>query len=80
MSAAVRFEIFPADLDVTARFYTEVLGFGIHRDERASELAYMAMGRDGIKLGALAASPGISSYTAHLARPTARPPAPPIHS
>ena len=62
MPAAVRFEIFPADLEVTARFYTEVLGFSIHRDERSSEVAYMAMDRDGIELGA-SASPMTSSCT-----------------
>ena len=51
-----------ADLDVTARFYAEVLGFNIRRDERASEVAYMTMERDGIKLGALA-RPSISPQT-----------------
>ena len=49
----VRCEIFPADLDVTADFYTRVLRFGIARDKRDDSEPYLAFQRDQVKLGAL---------------------------
>lgn len=48
----LRFEIFPADLDATADFYVRVLGFQIVRDQRRSELRYLALERDGVLVGA----------------------------
>lgn len=52
MPATVRCEIFPADLDVTADFYVNVLGFRVVRDERDSDAPYLALGRDQVRLGA----------------------------
>jgi hypothetical protein len=50
----LRIEIFPADLDATAAFYTRVLGFRITRDERAAEVAYLGLDRGRIRIGAVA--------------------------
>ena len=46
----LRCDIFPADLDATAAFYTEVLGFTLDRDERSE--GYLALHRDTVRLGA----------------------------
>jgi lactoylglutathione lyase len=54
MGMAMRFEIFPADLDATADFYTRVLGFALVRDERDHEVAYLSLERDDVRIGALA--------------------------
>lgn len=50
----LRIELFPADLDATAEFYTRVLGFHITRDERAAEVAYLGLERGRIRIGAVA--------------------------
>jgi uncharacterized protein YbjT (DUF2867 family)/catechol 2,3-dioxygenase-like lactoylglutathione lyase family enzyme len=50
----LRIEIFPADLDASAEFYTRVLGFRITRDERAAEVAYLGLDRGRIRIGAVA--------------------------
>lgn len=50
----LRIEIFPADLDATAEFYTRVLGFHITRDERAAEVPYLGLDRGRIRIGAVA--------------------------
>jgi lactoylglutathione lyase len=52
MPATVRFEIFPADLNVTANFYTHVLGFTVAQDRRDSHDPYMYLTRDAVRLGA----------------------------
>ncbi len=52
MAATLRCEIFPADLDATADFYTRVLGFRVARDMRDCDAPYLALERDEIKLGA----------------------------
>jgi lactoylglutathione lyase len=52
MAATVRCEIFPADLDVTADFYVNVLGFRVSGDERDSDAPYLKLERDQIRLGA----------------------------
>jgi uncharacterized protein YbjT (DUF2867 family)/predicted enzyme related to lactoylglutathione lyase len=52
--AALRIEIFPADLDATAAFYTDVLGFRITRDERAADVPYLGLERGRIRIGAVA--------------------------
>ena len=57
MGAALRCEIFPADLDMTVHFYVEVLGFNLVRDERSAESAYVALCRDDVRLGAAARQP-----------------------
>jgi catechol 2,3-dioxygenase-like lactoylglutathione lyase family enzyme len=43
MAAALRCEIFPADLDATVAFYVSVLGFELVRDERDQPSAYVAL-------------------------------------
>jgi uncharacterized protein YbjT (DUF2867 family)/predicted enzyme related to lactoylglutathione lyase len=51
---ALRIEIFPADLDATAAFYTDVLGFRVTRDERAADVPYLGLERGRIRIGAVA--------------------------
>ena len=52
MPVTLSCEIFPDDLDATASFYTEVLGFEIGRDGRSDELPYLSLVRGEVKLGA----------------------------
>lgn len=52
MTASLRCEIFPSDLEATARFYTEVLGFRITRDGRQEGIRYLALERGTVQLGA----------------------------
>jgi lactoylglutathione lyase len=52
MPTTLRCEIFPADLDVTADFYTKVLGFRIVGHQRDSDAPYLALERGEIRLGA----------------------------
>jgi lactoylglutathione lyase len=59
MAAALRCEIFPADLDATVAFYVSVLGFELVRDERDRPSAYVALARDTVQVGA-AARPEVS--------------------
>jgi catechol 2,3-dioxygenase-like lactoylglutathione lyase family enzyme len=54
MAAALRCEIFPADLDATVSFYVSVLGFDLVRDERDQASAYVALRRDTVQVGAAA--------------------------
>jgi lactoylglutathione lyase len=54
MAAALRCEIFPADLDATVAFYVSVLGFELVRDERDQPSAYVALARDAVQVGAAA--------------------------
>lgn len=48
----LRCEIFAADLDTTADFYTRVLGFEITRDQRDQAWGYLALRRGEVRLGA----------------------------
>ena len=57
MTACLRCEIFPPDLDATAAFYTAVLGFQIERDERDSDVPYLALRRGSVRLGAAGRAP-----------------------
>ena len=52
MSAGLRCEIFPSDLDATVAFYVDVLGFTLQRDDRHSEHPYVALRRGPVALGA----------------------------
>ncbi len=52
MPTSLRIEIFPADLNATVRFYVETLGFTLVTDRRADEHPYLAMERDGVRIGA----------------------------
>jgi len=52
LTATLRFEIFPVDLDATADFYTRVLGFSIARDARHDREPYLALRRGEVRLGA----------------------------
>lgn len=54
MSAALRCEIFPSDLDATVDFYVQILAFRVIRDERAAEHPYVALERGEVRLGAAA--------------------------
>ena len=49
----LRFEIFPADLDATAQFYTSVLGFALVTDDRNASEPYLYLQRDGVRIGAV---------------------------
>lgn len=50
----LRFEIFPVDLEATASFYTQVLGFRLVRDERHTPEPYLALERGDVRIGAAA--------------------------
>jgi catechol 2,3-dioxygenase-like lactoylglutathione lyase family enzyme len=52
MGMSLRIEIFPANIDGTADFYTAVLGFELVRDERDSDPPYLAFVRDAVQIGA----------------------------
>lgn len=52
MTAALRIEIFPADLDAAVAFYADVLGFILERDERTTDHPYVALRRDAVVVGA----------------------------
>jgi lactoylglutathione lyase len=52
MAANLRIEIFPNDLDATVTFYQSALAFTLERDERLAETSYVALRRDGIRIGA----------------------------
>lgn len=52
MTMTLRIEIFPADLDATADFYTRVLGFALVRDQRDGSPGYVAIERDRVRIGA----------------------------
>lgn len=52
MTAALRIEIFPADLDEVVDFYTRVLGFALIRDERGEEYPYIALELGDVRVGA----------------------------
>ncbi|MGH3499929.1 MAG: VOC family protein [Nocardioidaceae bacterium] len=54
MPMTLRFEIFPSDLDATADFYTRVLGFHVVSDRRGEASPYLALERDGVRVGAAA--------------------------
>jgi lactoylglutathione lyase len=48
----LRFEIFPPDLDAAVDFYTRVLGFSLTSDRRTDPVAYVAMQRGSVRVGA----------------------------
>ena len=52
VAVTLRCEVFSGDLDATASFYTEVLGFEIGRDARSDESPYLSLIRGVVKLGA----------------------------
>lgn len=52
MTAFLRCEIFPSNLEATAWFYTRVLGFRITRDGRQDGIHYLALERGTVRLGA----------------------------
>jgi lactoylglutathione lyase len=51
----LRVELFVADLDTFADFYTRVLGFVISDDRRLAEPPYLAVRRDMVRIGAVRA-------------------------
>ena len=52
MTMSLRIEIFPIDLDATAAFYTQVLGFTVVRDQRDGSPGYISLERGGVRIGA----------------------------
>ncbi len=52
MDMTLRFEIFPADLDVTVNFYQRVLGFKLTGDRRGRD-DYVALRRGAVRVGAV---------------------------
>ena len=52
MDMTLRFEIFPADLDVTVDFYQRVLGFQLTDDRRDVD-DYVALRRGAVRVGAV---------------------------
>jgi lactoylglutathione lyase len=52
MEMTLRYEIFPADLDATIDFYTRVLQFGMVKDQRDDQQAYVSMQRGSVQVGA----------------------------
>lgn len=66
MSARLRCEIFPDDLDAAVDFYVGVLGFALDRDERAADHPYISMSYDNVQLGA---SPGTTAVGAERRPP-----------
>ncbi|MEJ5944507.1 VOC family protein [Pseudokineococcus basanitobsidens] len=51
MVELLRCELFPDDLDPSVRFYVDVLGFHLDRDERSSASPYVALSRGPVRLG-----------------------------
>jgi len=51
VSAVLRCELFPFDLDAAVGFYVAVLRFAVARDERTSGAPYVALVRDQVRLG-----------------------------
>jgi lactoylglutathione lyase len=49
----LRCEIFPVDLNATVDFYARVLGFAVLKDQRHDPVAYVSLGRGGVRVGAL---------------------------
>lgn len=55
MTWGLRFELFVADLDAFADFYTRVLGFEVAADRRNETPPYMYVRRGGVRIGAVVA-------------------------
>jgi lactoylglutathione lyase len=53
----LRVEVFPDNLDAFVDFYTEVLGFTLAVDRRATESPYAAVERGAVRIGAARAYP-----------------------
>jgi len=51
VTASLRIELFPADLDSSVGFYVSVLAFAIARDDRTSGGRYVWLRRDDVGLG-----------------------------
>jgi lactoylglutathione lyase len=54
VTARLRCEIFPSDLDATVDFYVRVLGFRLAGDDREAEHPYVMLERGEVRLGAAA--------------------------
>jgi lactoylglutathione lyase len=57
VTARLRCEIFPSDLDRTLQFYVDVLRFEVVRDEREAEWPHLALRRGDVRVGAAERSP-----------------------
>jgi predicted enzyme related to lactoylglutathione lyase len=63
VTASLRIELFPVDLDATVDFYVSVLAFAIARDDRPLGGRYVWLRRDDVGLG-LAERPAASDESA----------------
>ncbi|MER5750202.1 VOC family protein [Streptomyces sp. NPDC002088] len=52
MPTALRIELFVDDLDRFVYFYSRVLGFTVTDDRRTTDWPYVAVARDGVRIGA----------------------------
>jgi lactoylglutathione lyase len=52
LAAALRIEVFVADLDAFVDFYVRVLAFDLTDDRRTDDWPYAAVSRDGVRIGA----------------------------
>lgn len=57
MALSLRIELFPAELERSLAFYTRTLGFRLEKDDRPAGIPYVAVRRDGVRIGLLG-SPG----------------------
>jgi uncharacterized glyoxalase superfamily protein PhnB len=55
MTVELRIEVFVDDIDLFVDFYTRVLGFSVFDDRRGHVSPYVAVRRDGIRVGAVPA-------------------------
>ena len=53
MGMSLRIELFVEDLDVFVDFYTRALAFELADDRRDAEQPYVAVARDGVRIGAV---------------------------
>lgn len=68
MTGDLRIELFVADLDEFVRFYTEVLGFELRRDERAQEHRYVYVTLGEARFGAVPTWEPVSPAERHTPR------------
>lgn len=57
VTASLRIELFPADLEASVDFYVSVLAFAIAKDDRPSGGRYVWLRRDDVAVGLLERSP-----------------------
>jgi len=63
VTASLRIELFPADLEVSVDFYISVLGFEVGKDDRPGGGRYVWLRRDDVGLGLMERRPADSGPT-----------------